>query len=349
MKGKRRGVGSRDMPDFLKRLGSPALRKRLEQRATLMRALRASFDHAGFLEVETGQLVDEPGQEPTLEPFRCGDRFLITSPELRMKQMLCAGYERIYELGHCFRSGLGETSPLHNPEFTMLEWYRADAGRDEILADVDRLLRDSAAALDVTDIRRGGSLVALDSGIEIVTVEEAFQRHANVDLTPFLAGDHAAFRAVARTAEYPVHGDGEEGESLFFRIFLDRIEAKLGTERPTALVNWPASMAALARLDDEDPRVAQRFEIYVAGVELANGFVELTDAAEQRRRFEAERDRKRQGGLDPGPFPDRFMRALEHGLPRSAGIALGVDRLLLLLTGAESLSELLAFPEDPKP
>jgi elongation factor P--(R)-beta-lysine ligase len=336
----------------LRRLADPALRRRLEQRAALNRALRACFDARGFLEVETGQLVDEPGQEPTLDPFTChgrdevAARYLITSPELRMKQLLAAGYPRIYELTHCFRSGRGESSPLHNTEFTLLEWYRAGAGEAEIVADIEALVAAGARALGAGNaIQRGSYRVALDCGIERLTVAEAFARFAGIDLEPFLRGEGDAFRAACYQAGIASRATDADPESLFFRVMLERIEPRLGAERPTILSAYPASMAALAALDPADPRLAQRFECYVAGVELGNGFVELTDAEEQRRRFEIERAKKRATGRDPGVYPARFLRALAHGLPASAGIALGVDRLLMLLTGASGVTELLPFPD----
>lgn len=334
----------------LARLRDPKLRRRLEQRAALHRAIRSCLDARGFLEVETGQLVDEPGQEPTLDPYVCHGRdeleprWLITSPELRMKQLLAAGFERIYELGHCFRSGLGETSPLHEPEFTMLEWYRANAGESEIVSDVDALFSAGAAALGVAAIERDGRRVVLDAGLERITVRESFARFANVDLEPFLDGDDDEFRASCARAGVTIRAVEANVDSLFLRVLLERIEPKLGWQRPTILAEYPARFAALARLDPRDPRIALRFECYVAGIELCNGFVELTDPAEQRRRFDAERAAKLASGRDPGMYPERFLRALSHGMPPACGLALGVDRLLMLLTGTRSITELRAFP-----
>jgi lysyl-tRNA synthetase class 2 len=340
------------MPDQTNDFGTdahlqrPEVRENARKRALLNRAIRAFFDARGFLEVETGQLVDEPGQEPHLEPFTVraagdGGRFLITSPELRMKRLLAAGFERIYELGHCFRDGLGERSDLHHREFTMLEWYRAGAGADALVADLEGLLPACAAAL-------GGAHVRLDAPFERLSVAEAFARHAGVDLEPFLDGDADAFRAGVRRSGYSGVADGEAAETLFFRVFLDRVEPRLGRERPTVLDGWPAAMAALARLDPADPRRALRFELYVGGVELANAFTELTDAAEQRRRFVRDRAVKRAAGRDPGPLPERFLSALAH-MPAAAGIALGVDRLLMLLAGAARIDDVLLFPERPDP
>ncbi len=338
------------------RLRDPRLRDRLARRARLTRAIRAYFDAEGFLEVETGQLVDEPGQEPYLLPVDVtapsggARRTLITSPELRMKRLLAAGFERIFELSHCFRSGVGERSDLHHPEFTLLEWYRARADDAALIADVERLLPFCAERVAPDDARppraRDGSSLDLDRGVERISVRDAFRRDAGVDLEPFLDGDFARFRASARAAGVGGVRDDEDPESLFFRILLDRVEPKLGRPRPTVLTHYPASMAALAVLDESDPRTARRFELYLDGVELANAFVELTDPAEQRRRFESDRAKKRALGLDPGPMPERFLSALAHGLPPCAGIALGVDRLLMALIGARRIDDVLAFPDE---
>lgn len=318
------------------------------RRAELMRALRAWFDAREFLEVDTGTLVDEPGQEPTLDPLRTDDgRYLITSPELRMKRLLAAGYGKIYQLGKTFRQGLGERSDLHHPEFTLLEWYRPAGDGDGIVGidGLDALIHDLESLLPACGRAVTGGRVSA-TPFERLTVTEAFARHADVDLTPLLDRDADGFRAGARRAGVATSPD-ESPESLFFRVLLDRIEPQLGRGAPTVLLGYPASMAALARLDDDDPRVARRFELYVEGVELANAFDELTDPAEQRRRIDEERRAKRAEGRDPGPFPEKFLAALERGMPRAAGIALGVDRLLMLLVGAERIDDVLLFPDPP--
>ncbi len=327
------------------RLSTPALREHLAAENRLHAAIRSFFDERGFLEVRTGLLVDEPGQEPYLEPFVTsrGDA-LITSPELRMKRLLAGGFERIYQLSAVFRDGDGECSPLHQPEFTLLEWYRTFAGEAELVSDLsDLLLRTAERVSGDPCARRGERGIPL-GGMEICTVADAFERLAGVDLEPFLDGDDEGFRKAVRRADYPV-ARGERTESLFFRVLLDRVEPRLGESRPTLLKGYPASMAALARLDDDDPRIARRYELYIAGVELANAFEELVDPVEQRRRFEADRRRKRELGHDPGAMPERFLRALEHGVPPALGCALGVDRLLLLLRGADSIGELRPFPK----
>jgi len=330
-------------------LRRPEVLDNARKRARLTRAIRAFFDGREFVEVETGQLVDEPGQEPRLRPFVAASDgpFLITSPELRMKRLLAAGWERIYELCHCFRSGLGERSSLHHPEFTMLEWYRAAGSADDLVRDLEVLLPACAQAVEGAP-QLAASGISVDVPFERITVAHAFERHAGVDLNPFLDGDGAGFVEGVRNTGFPGVSSDDDATSVFFRVFLDRIEPRLGFERPVVVDAWPASMAALARLDPADERVAQRFELFVAGVELANAFVELTDVDEQRRRFERDRELKRASGADPGPMPEQFLNALAS-MPDAVGIALGVDRLLMLIVGAVRIDDVLLFPDPPEP
>jgi lysyl-tRNA synthetase class 2 len=263
-----------------------------------------------------------------------------------MKRLLAAGFERIYELSHAFRSGPGECSDWHQPEFTLLEWYRAFADQEALIADLEALLPHVAEEVAGRPVLRlGERRLELGRPFERLTVSQAFARHAGIDLEPFLDGDAVRFRAAARAARFQV-ADDEDAETLFFRVLLDRVEHRLGVERPTILSGYPAQLAALARIDPDDPRVCRRFECYVLGVELSNAFEELNDAVLQRRRFEAERRRKREGGGACGPMPEKFLAALSRGLPPAAGIALGVDRLLMLLIGAPRLADTLPFPEE---
>lgn len=336
-------------PEFA-RLADPARAAAARDRAALAGAVRAFFGSRGFVEVETGQLVDEPGQEPYLEPIfvEGGARSLITSPELRLKRLLAAGFERVVELSHCFRSGLGERSDVHHNEFTMLEWYRAYEGTDALMRDVEELFAAGAERLGVSErpLWRGRTL-DLRAPFERLTLSEAMQRYAGLDIEPLLDGDDAAFRRAAVRARIPRVRDGEAVESLLLRVLLERVEGQLGHPRPVFLCGYPARMAALARLEPADPRIAARFEVYAAGLELANAFSELTDPVEQRRRFERERALKAALGRAPGPWPEQFLRALEHGMPPAAGIALGLDRLLLLLTGRDRIDQTLLFPDPP--
>ncbi|MBK6941190.1 MAG: EF-P lysine aminoacylase GenX [Planctomycetes bacterium] len=330
------------------RLASPSLRTSLAQVATARAALRRYFAEQDFVEVETGTFTDEPGQEPYLEPLRLERvaRYAITSPELRLKRLLSAGFERVVEIGRVVRGGLGERSERHHPEFALAEWYRAYEDDEALITDLERVFeRCARAATGRAEFVRGGRVARLDRGFERISVAAAFALHAGVDLDPFLHGDVDGFKASARAAGVAeVHAD-TDAETLFFRILLDRVEPRLGIERPTILHSYPASMAALARLDPDDARVAQRFECYALGVELANAFVELTDPNEQRARFEHERIVRAQSGREELPLPRRFLAALERGLPPCAGVALGLERVWMLILGKDRIDDVLAFPE----
>lgn len=332
---------------------------RLRARRAVAEAVRQWFGTEDFLEVETPALQISPGLEPHLnafaidleEPFGQGGRrlYLHTSPEFTMKKLLVAGLPRIFQLARVFRNG--ERAPTHHPEFTMLEWYRAEPDWRRIVADCEGLLRAAVDAvpphLGNRKLRWNGHEADPHAEWEILTVEEAFRRHAGIDLLA-TAPDPSAPDAGRLAAEARSIGiapqPGDLWDDIFFRIFLDRIEPKLGIGRPTVLYGYPASMAALARIDPEDPRVAQRFEVYVCGLELANAFVELTDAEEQRRRFEADMDLKERLYGYRYPIDEDFLAALSHGMPPSAGIALGFDRLVMLATGAERIEDVLWAP-----
>jgi lysyl-tRNA synthetase class 2 len=293
----------------------------LVRRHTLLRAVRGYFDGLGFVEVETPALSAAPATELHVSALEVlgarGQHWLHTSPELGMKRLLCAGMTRIYQLCKTYRRD--ELGALHAPEFTMLEWYRAHAGSEEVMLDTERLVAAAALAL------YGSTAVPAALGeLDVappwprLTVAQAFRLHAGVELEAVLP-DHDAF----------------------FRILVERIEPQLGRGKPTFLTHYPASMAALARLHDDDPRYADRFECYANGIELCNGFGELTDPVEQRRRFEADRAERARLGLQVYPLDERFLQALEQGMPASGGNALGVDRLAMLLLGAERIDEVM--------
>jgi len=334
--------------------GWPRRRDELRARDRLLASIRAGFRAEGFLEVETPTLIGAPGQEPHLRPFETafhGRRsatplWLATSPEYAMKRLLAMGCERIFQLGRGFRDGPDENSPLHSPEFTLCEWYRAFEGLDAIARDVERLLAQGAAALAVpTRIERGGRGCDVARPGEWITVADAFRRHADVDLAPYLDGDDERFLATLPSHWVrAVGGPRARADSAYFRILIELVEPHLGVERPTFLHAYPARHAALAELDAADPRVARRFEVYVAGIELGNAFQELRDAAEQERRLRAESDERVRAGGAALPIDAAFLTALRSGLPPCAGIALGVDRLHLLLTGAAAVADVQPFP-----
>ncbi len=319
----------------------------LRRRALLASATRAFFTARGYTEVETPYAVPTPGEEVHLRPFRTellspsGEPrtlFLHTSPEFAMKKLLAGGAGPIFQLARVWRNG--EASALHAPEFTMLEWYRPGAGMDDLIAETFSYLR---AVLPPTVTCRG---VTTDlSRFERLTLPEAFARHIGADLLA-TAGDAPALAAAACTTLRP----GESWEDLFFRLLLGRIEPHIGRAHPTFLTHFPAAQAALARRDPADPRLAERFELFLCGIELGNAFVELTDATEQRARFEADRARRHalsSPGTGPGPdwpLDEDLLAALAHGMPPSAGIALGFDRLAMIAAGAPRIADVLWLP-----
>jgi lysyl-tRNA synthetase class 2 len=322
----------------------------LQARAAVLEALRAMLAKRGFVEVETPALQVSPGLEPHLRPFATtiedplGDRirniYLHTSPEYAMKKLLAAGVPRLYQLARVFRNG--ERSALHHPEFTMLEWYRTGADYDEAMEDCLAVLAAAGGKFE-----RGG--VTCDGGVPPLrlTVAEAFERFADVDLfttmrDPMRPDGALLAREARRIGVDP--GETTDWEDVFFKIFLERIEKRLGVGRPALLTEYPASMAALARLKPGDARVAERFELYVCGVELANGFGELTDPVEQRARFEHDRARRKALYGNEGPqIDEELLAALSH-IPSAAGVALGFDRLIMLATGAAHIEDVLWAP-----
>jgi lysyl-tRNA synthetase class 2 len=327
----------------------------LEVRARTVAAVRRFFAERDFLEVETPCLQVSPGLEPHLrafrtvleEPFGQGDAelWLHTSPEFAMKKLLVAGLPRLFQMARCFRNG--ERSATHHPEFVMLEWYRAGASYTDLMDDCEGLLRAAAEAAGVREARWRDRSCDLFAPWERLSVAEAFARHAGIDLlataVPAEAPDPEALAAEARRLGLSP-GGADTWEDLFFRIFLEFVEPRLGVGAPTFLHDYPVSMAALSRRKDSDPRLAERFELYVAGLELANAFGELTDAEEQRRRFEADMDRKERLYGHRYPIDGDFLAALAFGMPESAGIALGVDRLVMLLAGADRIEQVLWAP-----
>lgn len=298
------------------------IRPRLEARARILAALRDWFARRGFLEVETPQRVRAPAPERHIDAVRSGDRFLLASPELQMKRLLAAGYGRIFQICRCFRDG--ERGERHLPEFTMLEWYRAGAGIEDLMEDCEGLLAAAAdgARWAGTPAGPDGSPVDLAPPFRRLAVADAFERFAG-------------WRPGA-----------DPDPERFDLDLVGKIEPALPGDRPVFLVGYPASLASLSRLDPADPDQCLRFELYAGGLELANGFDELTDPAEQRRRFAADEAWRRAAGKPPYPADERFLAALEAGMPSCAGIALGVDRLVMLLTGARTIDDVVAFPEE---
>ena len=314
----------------------------LRRRARLTQATRAFLDARGFLEVETSYAVAAPGEEVHRRAWRTereapdGARrplWLHASPEFAMKRLLVAGAGPIFQLARVWRNGEG--GPLHLPEFTMLEWYQPGAGLDALMDAAEALLR---AVLPPVVACRG---VTTDlAGFERLSMADAFARHVGADVLA-TAGDAPA---LARQAGAALRS-GEDWEDLFFRLLLERVEPHLGRDRPTFLTGWPAAQAALARRDPADPRTALRFELFVCGLELANAFEELTDPAEQRARFAADRARRHALHGPDWPLDEDFLAALDHGMPAGSGIAMGFDRLAMIASSADRIGQVQWLPE----
>ncbi|MBV8455949.1 MAG: EF-P lysine aminoacylase GenX [Acetobacteraceae bacterium] len=318
-----------------------ARRPFLRRRAALTADTRAFFTARGYTEVDTPYAVPTPGEEVHLRAFATAREYpdgstepvwLHTSPEFAMKELLVGGAGPIFQLARVWRNG--EASDLHAPEFTMLEWYRPGAGMTSLMEETEAYLR---AVLPPVVTCRG---VCTDfSRFERLTVAEAFDRFAGADVLG-TAGDAAA---LARSAGARLR-EGETWEDLFFRLLLERVEPNIGRDHPTFLTHWPAEQAALARRDPGDCRVAERFELFLCGIELANAFAELTDPAEQRARFLADRARRQALTGPDWPMDEDFLAALAFGMPPSAGIALGFDRLAMIASGADRIAQVLWLP-----
>ena len=314
----------------------------LQARARLQAALRGWFAREGFVEVETPILQVAPGAEVHLTGFATDwelpdgeerERWLHSSPELAMKKLLSGGIPKLFQFARVFRNAEG--SALHHPEFTMLEWYRAGAGYETIMDDCAALL----ALTGVEELRWEGKVCDPRAAPERLTVAEAFERYAGVALFDTIGSPEK----LSRASGVDMHA-GDSWDDMFFRVMFDKIEHRLGVGRVTILCEYPIGMAALARAKPGDPRVAERFELYACGVELANAFGELTDPAIQRARLKADMDEKERLYGVRWPVDSDFLAALDHGLPDCAGIALGFDRLVMLATGATRIEDVLWLP-----
>jgi len=297
------------------------LSNNLKLRARIIQAIRIFFESRGFLEVETPLRIPANAPEEHIEPLSSGALYLQTSPELCMKRLLCRGHDRIFQISRCWRSD--ERGSRHIPEFTMLEWYRSHSDYEALMNDCEQLLQHIVNSCYSTDTVCYDSVtIALNEVFTRVSVRDAFNEYSDVNM------------------------DDAVSDGTFDEIMVTQIEPALVQGKPVLLVDYPIEMAALARPKAGDPTVAERFELYAGGLELANGFSELNDPVEQRSRF-LEANRKRSNnGLNALPIPEPFLRELAT-MPPSAGIALGVDRLVMLFAGATRIDDVIAFtPED---
>lgn len=291
-------------------------RQILIERAQIIQSIRSFFIDRGYLEVETPHRIPANAPEPHIDAIASGTCALHTSPELAMKRMLAAGYEQLFQICRVWREG--ERGQFHLPEFTLLEWYRGGIDYNALMNECMELL---FVLLPEGKLNRGGRTIDLTMPWHKLTVTEAFTQYASMDLNQALASD------------------------CFEEILTGEVEPHLGKEKPTFLTEYPSSLAALARSKPGEPKVAERFELYIDGLELANAFSELTDAKEQRRRFEKDEELRRTAGKTPYPLPEKFLAELEN-MPEAAGIALGLDRLIMLITEAEKIDDVVAFGPD---
>lgn len=294
-------------------------------RSKVYQFIREYFYKNDFLEVETPYLCQSPGMEPHIGPFETTYRpemnpgkeqtlYLPSSPEYAMKRLLCRGYQNIFQICKSFRNG--EHSDMHNPEFTILEWYMAGTDYTQMMDDTEGLIKYVHAGLLSPNTHFNTS-----SPWQRMTVREAMIQHARIDIEKETLTDED-----------------------FYKEFVSNVEPHLGKDAPTFIFDYPVSQASLARKKKSDPRYAERFELYINGVELCNGFSELTDAAEQEARFLEEQKQKAANYGKTFPIDHSFLDALKNGMPESSGNALGVDRLIMLLTGLKTIQDVLSFP-----
>jgi len=298
----------------------------LRLRAELLTRIRGFFDSRGVLEVETPVLGHRAVTDPYIESIRAGDLFLQTSPEYAMKRLLAAGSGPIFQICKAFRAG--ESGSRHNPEFTMLEWYRPGFDHHDLMDEVDLLLKDVVGTGDA----------------ERVTYEALFQRH--VGANPHGADAAELERAASALGVSVASSSSFSREDWLNLLMAQVIEPQLGEKAPVFVYDYPVDLAALARIRPVEPPVAERFEVYFRGTELANGYHELTDAREQRERFRRDLEKRRALGVDDVEPDERLLAALEAGVPASAGVALGLDRLVMVAASARSLRDVLSIPSD---
>jgi lysyl-tRNA synthetase class 2 len=298
-----------------------AKRSNLWLRARLLQAIRHFFIEKDYLEVETPHLIPSPAPEAHIDAINAGGAFLHTSPELCMKRLVSAGYSRIFQICKCFRDG--ERGDHHLVEFTLLEWYRTGAGYMALMDECEEMVLSVSEDLGFgAKIHFQGHDIDLKRPWERMSVKEAYERYASLPMERALRSKR------------------------FDEVMVREIEPHLGIPKPTFLYDYPAELAALAQLKENDPALAERFEIYVGGLELANAFSELTDVREQEARFERDRLKRKQLGKTVYPMPERFLEALAH-MPDSVGIAFGLDRLAMVFTDAHKIDEVILFsPEE---
>lgn len=290
-------------------------------RAAITQAIRRFFIRSGYLEIETPNLIKSPAPEIHIDAISTTNGFMHTSPELCMKRLLSAGHSMIFQICKCYREG--ERGKYHLPEFTLLEWYRAGADYMVLMEECEDMIRFVAHELEIGDsIEYMGKVIDLKGPWKRITVREAFKRYSPIPLEEAIESN------------------------CFDEMMVEEIEPRLEISKPTFLYEYPSALGSLARLKKNDPDLAERFELYIGGLELANAFSELTDVGEQEKRFKKEMEKRRRQGKTEYPFPEKFINDL-HKMPDSAGIAFGIDRLIMLFANKDSIDDVVSFtPED---
>jgi len=296
-------------------------KERLIVRARIIQAVRSFFINNDYIEIETPIRIPAPAPETHIDAVQSGDWFLQTSPELCMKQLLAAGFRRIFQICKCFRQG--ERGRLHLPEMTMLEWYRINSNYLDMMSECETLISQVARQIDSKNMMTyQGTEIDLTPPWRRISVAESFERFTSISMEAALENDR------------------------FDEIMVEAVEPNLGQPQPVFLYDYPAPRGALARSKPEDNRYAERFELYIGGLEICNAFSELTDPVEQRKRFESERNRRKDSGRLIYPMPEKFLTALAD-MPEAAGNALGIDRLVMLFTDTNKIDDVVAFtPEE---
>ena len=326
---------------------NPSRMELLRTRQRILRGIREWFEEQNFLETETPTLVRAPSPEAQFFPEKTSSGYLITSPEFQMKRLLSGGFERIFQFARCFRKN--ESGPLHNPEFTMLEWYRTNEPLAKLMSDIEQMVKHLTETVSAQSFPEQVPLPPWPR----VTVSELFKKHLDIILDGSENADRLREKAklagfYESKAEFNPASKLTESldyEQMFFKLW-NHFEADLGIVSPIFVYSWPLPLASLARHCPEHPGFADRVELYADGMELANGFGELTDASEQRRRFEQDLENRKAEGRSGVPLDENLLKSLEQGLPESSGMALGVDRLIMWLCGVQNIRDVICFSED---
>lgn len=328
---------------------NPRLKKIYTDRATIIRLIREYFWSRGFIETETPLAVRYPGQEPYLNPVPvtmhdersvAHQLHIHTSPEFSMKKLLAAGYEKIFQITKTFRD-YESFGGNHNPEFTMIEWYRAPGICADFMDDMENLFKYVADAMNIRVLRYRNKEVPIRGNWDRLTMRDVWKKYIQVELNDYLTVD--AIQRLATNRGYSVNTD-DEYDDLFFKIFLNEVEPYLGVERPVFVYDYPVQMTSLSRVCEHDTRYAQRVECYVGGLELCNGFGELTDPILQKQQLERDKLLREKLGKESWPVDPNFIQALKslHDENRpAAGVAMGVDRMVVLCTGATDINEVI--------